>query len=239
MPGIDRIVCVAVAAAASLAAAEFRAGVAKVDLDPPPGVAMVGYSTRYAKGKLDPIEGRVLAISDGTRSLALVTLDLCFTFDPDVMDRIRSGVRGAVDEVVFHASHTHSAPSPSAPEAVERAVPRLIAAIQEASRALAPALIGNGWGQVYLGFNRRYLLPDGSLRMFWRNETKISTTFPVDPTVGVIRVDRTDGRPLAILVNYACHPVVLGPENLDYSADYPAEMRRTIEQQIGSGVMAF
>jgi neutral ceramidase len=239
MAGIDRILFVALAAAGWAGAAEFRAGVAQADLDPPPGVAMVGYNTRYAKGKLDPIEGRVLAISDGTRSLALVTLDLCFTFDPAVMDEIRAGARGAVDEVVFHASHTHSAPSPAAPEAVERAVPRLIAAIREAARAMAPARIGNGWGQVYLGFNRRYLMPDGSVHMFWRNETKIPTTFPVDPTVGVIRVDRSDGRPLAILVNYACHPVVLGPENLDYSADYPGEMRRAIERQVGGGVMAF
>jgi hypothetical protein len=73
--------------------------------------------------------------------------------------------------------------------------------------------------------------------MFWRNETKVSTTFPVDPTVGVIRVDRRDGTPLAVLVNYACHPVVLGPENLDYSADYPSEMRHYVEQQLGG--MAF
>ncbi len=33
--------------------------------------------------------------------------------------------------------------------------------------------------------------------------------------------------------------MVLGPENLDYSADYPSEMRRTIEQDLGHGVMAF
>ena len=75
--------------------------------------------------------------------------------------------------------------------------------------------------------------------MFWRNETKVSTTFPVDPTVGVIRVDRGDGTPLAVMVNYACHPVVLGPENLEYSADYPSEMRRYLEEQMGHGVMAF
>jgi neutral ceramidase len=239
MRATDRFLLAAILAAVPLGAAEFRAGVAQADMDPPPGMPMVGYNTRYAKGKLDPIEARVLALSDGTRSLALVTLDLCYTFDLTVMEQIRAGVRDAVDEVVFTASHTHSGPSPSAPDAVQKAVPRIIGAIQEAARSMAPARIGNGWGQVYLGFNRRYLMPDGSIHMFWRNETQVSTTFPVDPTVGVIRVDRADGRPLAILANYACHPVVLGPENLDYSADYPAEMRRTIEQQIGGGVMAF
>src|SRR4029077_16744936 len=116
-------------------------------------------------------------------------------------------------------------------------VPRMVAAIQEAARRLVPARIGTGWGQTFIGFNRRYLRLDGSVQMFWRNETKISTTFPVDPTVGVIRFDRADGSPLAILVHYSCHPVVLGPENLDYSPDYPGEMRRYVEQQLGG--MAF
>jgi neutral ceramidase len=227
------------------AAAQFRAGVAKADLDPPTGIPMAGYSVRYSKGTLDPVEARALAISDGSRTVALVTLDLCYTFDPPVMDEIRAAVRGApfnVDEVIFAASHTHSGPTYAAsPEAVKHAVPRVAGAIQAAARSMTPARIGNGWGQTYVGFNRRYLEPDGSIEMFWRNETKISTTFPVDPTVGVIRVDRAaaskDDAPLAVLVNYACHPVVLGPENLDYSADYPGEMRRFIEQQIGG--MAF
>ncbi len=220
------------------AAAEFRAGVAKVDLDPPLGIPMAGYSVRYSKGTLDPVEARVLAMSDGSRTVAFVTLDLCYPFDPPVMDEIRAAVRDTVSEVIFHASHTHSGPTYAAsPEAVKHAIPRVAGAIQAAARSMTPARIGNGWGQVYIGFNRRYLEPDGSLEMLWRNETKISTTFPVDPTVGVIRFDRMDGSPMAVLVHYSCHPVVLGPENLDYSADYPGEMRRYIEQAIGG--MAF
>jgi hypothetical protein len=104
---------------------------------------------------------------------------------------------------------------------------------------MVPVAIGNGWGQTYLGFNRRYLETDGAVKMFWRNETKVSTTFPVDPTVGVIRIDRRDGSPLAVLVNYACHPVVLGPDSFNYSADYPGEMRRTIEQAFGGSTAFF
>lgn len=218
--------------------AEFRAGVAKADLDPPTGIQMAGYNVRYSKGTLDPVEARVLTISDGARTLAFVTLDLCYPFDPPVMDEIRAAVRDNVDEVIFHASHTHSGPTyAAAPEAVKHAIPRVAAAIQSAVHAMVPVRIGNGWGQIYLGFNRRFTAPDGTLEMFWRNETKIPTTFPVDPTVGVIRFDKSDGSPLAILVHYSCHPVVLGPENLDYSPDYPGEMRRYVEQQLGG--MAF
>lgn len=221
--------------------AQLRAGVAKADLDPPLGIPMAGYSAaRFVKGTLDPLEARVLALSDGSRSIALITLDLCFTFDEKAMDQIRADVRGTVDEVIFHASHTHSGPTYSeAPEAVQHAVPRVEGAIRSAAAAMVPVQIGNGWGQTYIGFNRRYVETDGAVQMFWRNEPKISTTLPVDPTVGVIRIDRRDGTPLAILVNYACHPVVLGPDNFNYSADYPGEMRRVVEQGMGHDSMAF
>jgi len=235
------LLLVLLAACYPLAAAELRAGVAKADLDPSIGIPMAGYGTaRFAKGTLDPLEARVLAVSDGDRSIAFITLDLCFTFDEKVMDQIRRDVSGSVGDVIFHASHTHSGPTYSeAPQALDHAVPRIENAIREAAKNMAPARIGNGWGQTEIGFNRRYVEMDGAVRMFWRNEVKVTTTFPVDPTVGVIRIDRSDGTPLAILVNYACHPVVLGPDNLNYSADFPGEMRRYVEHEMGSGTMAF
>ena len=223
----------------SAAAQMFTAGVAKVDLAPPSGIQMSGYQVRYAKGQHDPIEARVLTISDGKRRLAIVTLDLCFPFEPPAMDEIRSLVRPQVDEVIFHASHTHSGPTyAAAPEALNAAIPRVASAIREAAAHMTPARIGTGWGQTYIGFNRRSVRPDGAIHMFWRNEQKETSTFPVDPTVGVIRVDRADGSPLAVLVHYACHPVIFGPDNLDYSADYPYEMRLGVEEAM-PGAMAF
>jgi neutral ceramidase len=235
------LILIALTLTPPLCAAEFRAGVAKANLDPPVGAPMAGYGTaRFAKGTLDPLEARVLTLSDGSRTIALVTLDLCFTFDEKVMNRIRADVRGATDEVIFHASHTHSGPTYSeVPEALQHAAPRIVSAIRSAASSMAPARIGTGWGATFIGFNRRFVEMDGTVRMFWRNEPKIPTTFPVDPTVGVIRVDRADGNPLAILVNYSCHPVIFGPDNLEYSADYPSEMRRYIEQEMGHSSMAF
>jgi hypothetical protein len=202
---------------------------------------MSGYQVRYAKGLRDPIEARVLTLSDGRRRIALVTLDLCFPFEPHSMDEIRASVRPQIDEVIFHASHTHSGPTyMSAPEALKLAIPRVTAAILESANRMQPAKIGTGWGQTYIGFNRRHIRTDGSVRMFWRNESQVTNTAPVDPTVGVIRVDSAaDGRPMAILVHYACHPVVFGPDNLDYSADFPYAMRQGIEEAIPSAMAFF
>jgi hypothetical protein len=73
---------------------------------------------------------------------------------------------------------------------------------------------------------------DGSVTMFFSNPTRIPTS-PVDLTVAVLRIDEMDGTPLAILVNYACHPVVIMGQLAKYSADYPAVMCKTVEQQFG------
>jgi hypothetical protein len=74
--------------------------------------------------------------------------------------------------------------------------------------------------------------------MLWTNPDKQPTN-PVDPTVLVIRIDARNGKPLAILVNYACHPVVLGSDNLEYSADYVATMANTVEKAFDSSPLCF
>ena len=50
---------------------------------------------------------------------------------------------------------------------------------------------------------------------------------PTDPEVSVLRFEGAAGTK-AVLVNYACHPVVLGPDNLLITADYPSYLRQTL-----------
>ena len=111
-------------------------------------------------------------------------------------------------------------------------------AIEEAADGLQPARIGVGTGAVYIGHNRLRVNPDGTVSWFERNPTRIPTA-PVDPTVTVLRIDRADGTPLAVLTNYACHPVVFGADNLRYSADFPGVMNRVVEQELGGHAQSF
>jgi hypothetical protein len=80
------------------------------------------------------------------------------------------------------------------------------------------------------------MLPDGTMRglpFLGRNPEGIT-----DREVGVLRVDDAEGgKPLAVLLSYACHPVVLGP-NLEISADYVGYAVDFIEQTLGSGTVA-
>ncbi len=220
----------------------FRAGAAVADLTPPVGLPLVGYtaSGRNATGTHDPLEARALVFDDGTRRIALVALDLIFPpLEPEmraIRDRVRRDAR--VGDVIFVASHTHSGPSIFAGASAEidawlpHLVDRIATAIEGAAGALEDARLGAGWGHTQIGANRRYQPVDGASAsseiMWWRNATRASS-FPVDPAVGVLRIDKPNGQPLAILVNYACHPVIYGPDNKQYSADFPGAMRRTIE----------
>ena len=55
---------------------------------------------------------------------------------------------------------------------------------------------------------------------------------PTDPEVGVVRFDRTDGTPLALLYTYSCHAVVLGATNRLLTADFPGYASSFIEGEM-------
>jgi neutral ceramidase len=228
--------------------AGLRAGVSKTDITPTTHEVMWGFESRLAPAEstLDPLYARVLVLEAGSQRLAIVALDLGRSFGEASLDRLRESAHksSGISCMLVCASHTHSAPIikdeyTGAPPAWEqRAIDRIGAAIAEAAGNLVDAKVGTGTGSVYIGHNRLPLRPDGTFGWFERNETMLPTS-PVDPTVTVLRVDGSHGTPLAILVNYACHPVVLGPDNLQYSADFPAAMNRTIEDAFGGRVLSF
>ena len=218
-------------------AQSFKAGVARADITPPPGVELWGYGDRTgpATGTLDPLYARVLVLDDGRHAVAVVTLDLGRSFGQPQMSFVRERVRQLhrVNEVMFIASHTHSGPVidedyDKIPEWEQSALDKIVQAIGTAHGGMTEARLGVGYGQAILGHNRRYIQSDGRVKMLWRNSTG-QPTGVIDPSVGIIRVDDKQGNPLAILVNYACHPVVFGPDNLRYSADYPSAMARFVE----------
>jgi hypothetical protein len=237
------LVLLVVSAELALQGAVMKAGVAKVDITPPAGVQMWGYFDRLtgAQGTLDPLYARVLVLEVGEKRLALVDLDYGRTFGLASIERIRASARqsSGISYVLVQATHTHAGPVimdeyDSGPPAWESAaIEKIGKAIEEAHLHAVEARLGTGYGETYIGYNRRRLNPDGTVTMFWRNQTRVPTA-PVDPTVSVLRMDTMEGAPLAVLVNYSCHPVVFGPDNLQFSADFPGVMTKTVEQAFGS-----
>ncbi|MGH9444930.1 MAG: hypothetical protein ACRD3O_04270, partial [Terriglobia bacterium] len=191
----------------------------------------------------------VLVLEVGKKRLALVTLDLGRTFGQPLLDELRQAVsqRYRISFLIVTASHTHSGPNildaypgGQAPAWETADLQKIERAIGKACHHLVAAQLGTGYsyGRVYIGYNRRQVNSDGSVTMLWSNPNK-KPTEPQDPAVTVLRVDRTNGKPLAILVGYACHPVIFGPDNLEYSADFVGVMIKTVEKSFGGKPLCF
>ncbi len=234
------LLLVASVAAVRAGAAELLAGVATQDITPEPGLRMWGYSNRTlgATGALDPLLAKALVLKAGDHSVAIVTLDLGRTPEETVLAKVRerTAAECGITQLFVTASHTHAAPSVEAtsenPNPYGEQVGQHIAdVIGRAAGQLVPVKIGVGRGTADLAHNRRKFLPDGRVAMQWRNVER-EPTAPVDKQYAVIRLDRVDGTPLAVLLHYACHPVVLGSDNLQYSADFVGGARAVVEEQL-------
>lgn len=245
MPFIKHLILLLLLAS-SVAAAELTAGVARIEITPPVGYPMGGYAARQgpSTGVHDPLFVTVLLLkADGT-SVAIVSCDLRSFPSERVVKEARA--RKLADHVLLAVTHNHSGPMtwedqswPSKDKSwFAETEDKILRAMDEAARTMFPARIATGFGEIYLGHNRRKLEADGKITMLWRNAEKLPTS-PLDPTVGVIRVDDATGKPRAILVNYACHAVVLGPDNRMISADYPGYLARRVEQEFPGALCLF
>jgi neutral ceramidase len=226
--------CVLPASAAGL-----RAGVARVDITPPKGHAMGGYTerTRGASGTHDPLYATVLLLDSGVTSLALVTCDLRSFVSTRVGEMARQ--KFGVTNTIISVSHTHAGPVTWEAHTswYADAENKMVEAIGQARHAMFDAELATASGQVYLGFNRRRVT-NGRGQMWWRNAERLPS-HPYDPTVNVIRVRDAQQKVRAVLVHFACHPSVLGPANLEYSADYPGAMKRYVESQFPDALCLF
>jgi neutral ceramidase len=234
---------------AAPALAQLRAGAARVDITPSALMQMYGYANRRcgdASGTHDPLAAKALVLEAGASRMAIVTMDL----GSMVSDTLRRDVASKLNipVLLLSASHTHSAPSflpfgssptrdPAAPVYMADLERKIFTAVEQASQALAPATLHVGRGSLQIGYNRLLPRDNGRSRALFENPERVPYG-PVDPEYTLLRVDRADGAPLALLVHYATHAVVLGPTNCKYSADYPGAMQARVEAALpGTQVM--
>lgn len=235
-----------------MALSNLRAGVSRVDITPPVPIDCVGFVRRAdpVVGVLSPLNATALVVEDETTGdrAVIIAFDL-IGIDVQQGRRIREEVAAVVgcspDAVLLNYSHTHAAPHPfdehpkiggSAPgispsnwNYIESLPFRIASAAFMAVRELEPVRIGAASGTAEgITVNRRERLPDGRTVLGWNREGV------VDTEVSVVRVDRPDGDPLAVLVGFACHPVVLGGENPFIGADFPGVVRDVIEDTTGA-----
>src|SRR5258707_14389056 len=100
----------------SSAAAEFRAGVARVDITPAGPIRLSGYSSRThpSDGVIAPLYAKALAIEDSKKHrIVIVTTDLVGlprAITDVVSARLQKEHGLNRSELVFNCSHTHTGP---------------------------------------------------------------------------------------------------------------------------------
>jgi hypothetical protein len=225
---------------------EATAGVARIEVTPPVGSPMGGYSERQgpSTGVHDPLYATVLVLKSPAMTLAIISCDLR-SFPSERIVTLARG-RKLADHILIAVTHNHSGPLTWEDKNWPRperswfadTEDKILKAIETAAKHMFPARIAAGFGEIYLGHNRRQVSSDNKVTMLWRNPEK-KPTAPIDPTVGVIRIDDGNGKPRALIVNYACHAVVLGPDNRLVSADYPGFVARRIERELDGALCLF
>jgi neutral ceramidase len=245
--------------ASSFASAQqkaFRAGAYAQDITPEKYPISVngGMSDRTATMANDRLHARCLVLDDGTTRIALAVCDSCM-IPREVTDPAKSMAHKATgippERILISATHTHSAPTvagvfQSEPDAdYQKYLARKIAAgIIEANKNLVPAKIGWGVGKDEAQvFNRRWKMkegfdltnPFGELDKVRMNPPRASKDLvepagPIDPDVSILSVQHVDGKPLALLANYALHYVGGNPA---LSADYFGAFAEKIASLVG------
>ena len=108
---------------------------------------------------------------------------------------------------------------------------------------MVPVKIGAGAGhEDRIMENRRLMLTSGKevdVRRAYSlpPDEKVAAVGPVDTEIGVLRLDRMDGRTLAVVYNFACHPIQ-GVPNGGNTADITGFSSQTIEENLSEGTIA-
>lgn len=214
-----------------------RAGVAKAEITPKEATPLWGYKTRgaaFSEGKSDPLYAVCLVLEFRGERIAIVTLDLGRTPSERVLTSIRRRLQKEVriETSFVMASHTHHGPVMEFSRGEGRGEGRFDASLRyyrwledeivrcaaAANRNLQPATLFAGASRLKdFNFNRQTIL----------NPTS-------DDDLTVLRVDAPQGKTLALLVNFAAHPVLTPETTRMFSADFVGHMKKAIERDTGA-----
>ena len=234
---------------AGLAAAGFRASVVKVDITPDPDTPhwLAGYYARQSTGVHDRLYHRIVVMHDGEKPFVLVSTDVV-GFSPvlydDFAEELERDPGIGREQLWWTVTHTHSAPEVGPPglgrsflgERYQHEWAReyqaflrdsLSQGIRKALAGLIPARLAVGSGMSLANINRRAPGPDGPVTLGLNPEGA------VDRKIGLLRLERRDGSPIARIANYAVHGTYLSGRNLEISGDVQGVVASYVEDKLG------
>lgn len=228
----------------------FSVGYGKADITPEDSVPIGGMGDdleRFSTTILDPLSATCVACRDSEGNTVLMFgIDNLTTYGALIVD-IRASISEELgipfDNIMFSASHTHSAPMcrytdrPVVAKYNEKVKNNCMQAARDAVADLAPAkMYFTHTRPENLNFMRHWVLDDGSYRG-WRiydyNGSIIGTPHKPDNLLQLVKFEREGDKKPVVMINWQAH--YAGATKMDYngiSADYPAVLRNELEKQL-------
>ncbi|MCX5642024.1 MAG: hypothetical protein NTY10_02090, partial [Candidatus Omnitrophica bacterium] len=167
----------------------------------------------------------------------------------DVGDDFLLNLRGRIQEklkipgcnVLVNASHTHPSGRLLCDDSEQ--LNRIFDAVKQAMRNMTAVKVGVGCGREdRITMNRNLRLKNGKNWTIRHTnpcppDEEVAGVGPIDPEIGILRVDRIDGRTLAVVYNFACHPLFGDPQGA-ITANFPGIASKVIEDTLGNDAMA-
>jgi hypothetical protein len=211
-----------------------RAGAAKVDI--------TNYDVPVVN---DPLYAKALVIQSDDTTVVLITVDAVALGEigyigndylPAVRGQIEREFGVAPQHVMINASHCHGVVCGDVAD-------RTLQAVRDALARLVPVKVGVGEGhEDRISENRRLKLKDGTERDVRHAyslpaDADVAEIGPIDPQIGVLRLDAADGKTVAVVYNFACHPIQ-GVPNGGNTADITGFASQVIEDNLDPGAIA-
>ncbi len=219
-------------------------GYAEINYTPRVGLNMVGNyrGDDYAsRGIHDSLYAKaIVAEGQDGKKTAVMSVDICNINEEAVAflrDYIASNSDLEPNDVMIHATHTHSGPESKleAPEAKEY-LSRAADAVVDASKQLRPTrLLAGRTMEHRVSHNRRLRAVDGTTHMVWESFEPgfiVESLGSIDPEMITISFEQ-DGELQGSLINFGCHPTTLTGNNWLYSADYPGYLTESVQKVRG------
>ncbi len=209
------------------------------------GAAMVDITDYEAGPVNDVLYAKALVLRSGDITAVIATVDAVAIEEigpikSGYLDNVRSQLQEQLQidphNVIVNASHCHGI-------VVADVADRTVQAVKEAAEKLTPVKIGVGVGhEDRVSANRRLKLKSGrelDVRHAYSlpPDEEVASVGPIDPQIGVLRLDDEDENTVAVVYNFAVHPIqgVPGGGN---TADIIGYASKVIEDNAGEGTVA-
>jgi len=219
-----------------------RAGVSSIDITPPIGFDLGGYSARTPKantGVLHPVFAKAITLDNDINAITLVSAEILLPM-PELVKSIVNKTGLKRKEIFFATSHTHSGPGAYSHGIISAMAlgefnqtqfdflsGRIAQAILESRKNLSPVEINY----------RRIELTQYAAEQFIQDQ--LNTSSQTHNSLHLMELnDLTSDKRLATLISFSAHPTFLGKRNKLVSGDYPGAVMLQLEDRL-PGTMIF